>query len=154
MSCIKLSTSAIISPATFDTRLRRLGERDDVISQIGSDAYKFSCNTKILKIQNEIEAEKNSTNDLDKLESLYEKLQKKPEVYIYSIWNPVSFKTQFPSLYVNISKTFSAKLKSLHKFKSQKFQAIYPLMTIIFFRAFRDGIKMRKKFGEHFFRVK
>jgi LmbE family N-acetylglucosaminyl deacetylase len=86
--------------------------------------------------------------------NLCEKLEKKPEVYIYSIWNPVSFKTQFPSLYINISKTFSAKLRSLHRFKSQKFQAIYPLMTIIFFRAFRDGIKMRKRFGEHFFRVK
>ncbi|MBS3169823.1 PIG-L family deacetylase [Candidatus Woesearchaeota archaeon] len=85
---------------------------------------------------------------------LWQKLRQKPELYIYSVWNPVSFKTSYPSFYVNISKTFGAKLSALKTFRSQKFHAIYPLFTLILFRAMRDGLKLRKMFGEHFYRIK
>lgn len=84
---------------------------------------------------------------------VYRELKEKPEVYIYSIWNPVSFKTHYPSLYVDVSKTFSTKLKALWKFKSQKIHILYPLV-ILMYKAVKDGFKMRKKFGEHFFRIK
>jgi len=80
------------------------------------------------------------------------RLQNKPEVYIYSVWNPVSFKTQYPSLYVNISSHFKTKLQALKSFRSQKFHIIYPSL-MLFYRALKDGLKMRKKFGEHFFRI-
>ena len=84
---------------------------------------------------------------------LYEKLEHKPEVYIYSVWNPVSFKTQYPSFYVDISKTFFTKLKALKKFHSQKVHVAYPLILLIY-RSIKDGFKIRKRFGEHFFRIK
>jgi N-acetylglucosamine malate deacetylase 1 len=84
---------------------------------------------------------------------LVKKLKDKPELYIYSIWNPVSFKTQFPMFYVDISKHFRSKLNSLNKFPSQKYNAIYPLIGFIWFRALRDGFRMRKKFGESFYRI-
>lgn len=83
-----------------------------------------------------------------------EKLEEKPELYIYSVWNPVSFKTQYPSFYVDISKTFGEKLSALKTFRSQKFHAVYPLFIPVLFRAIKDGFKLRKLFGEHFFRVK
>ncbi|MBI2103229.1 PIG-L family deacetylase [Candidatus Woesearchaeota archaeon] len=85
---------------------------------------------------------------------LWQKVKQKPELYIYSVWNPVSFKTRYPSFYVNISKTFSAKLNALKTFRSQKFNAIYPLFTLILFRAIKDGFKLRTLFGEHFYRIK
>ena len=84
---------------------------------------------------------------------VYQELKEKPEVYMYSIWNPVSFKTHYPSLYVDVSKTFSTKLKALWKFKSQKIHFLYPL-ALLMYKAVKDGFKMRKKFGEHFFRIK
>ena len=84
---------------------------------------------------------------------VYQELKEKPEVYMYSIWNPVSFKTNYPSLYVDVSKTFSTKLKALWKFKSQKIHIFYPL-ALLLYKAVKDGFKMRKKFGEHFFRIK
>ena len=80
-------------------------------------------------------------------------IKKKPEVYIYSVWNPVEFNTRFPALYIDISKTFSSKIKSLKQFPSQKFHAIYPLMFIVFFRAIKNGIKIRKMFAEKFYRI-
>lgn len=85
---------------------------------------------------------------------LYEKLKFKPEIYVYSIWNPVQLKTQWPALYFNISKTFSKKLKALKQFPSQRLNAIYPLSILIFFRAIKNGLKIRKTFAEKFYRIK
>jgi len=84
---------------------------------------------------------------------IFDELQQKPELYMYSIWNPVSFKTHYPSLYVDVSKTFSLKLKALWKFKSQKVHVLYPFI-ILMYKTIKDGIKMRRRFGEHFFRIK
>lgn len=78
----------------------------------------------------------------------------KPEVYIYSIWNPVSFKTTYPVLYEDITGTFSLKLKALKSFPSQRFQAIYPLMLMVFYRAIKNGLKIKKRFAEKFYRIK
>ncbi|MDP3698162.1 MAG: PIG-L deacetylase family protein [Nanoarchaeota archaeon] len=84
---------------------------------------------------------------------VFEKLSHQPELYMYSIWNPVSFKTHYPSLYVDISKTFSLKLKALWKFRSQKVHVSYPFILLMY-KAIKDGFKMRARFGEHFFRIK
>ena len=87
---------------------------------------------------------------------IYEQItyRPKPEIYIYSIWNPISFKTNLPSLYVDITKSFGKKMKALQKFPSQKIYAIYPLMTLILFRAFKNGFKIRKRFAEMFYKIK
>lgn len=76
-----------------------------------------------------------------------------PEVYIYSVWNPVSFNTTYPSLYVDITKTLSEKINALKAFRSQKVQIVYPFFLLLF-RAIKEGIKIRKLFGEKFFRVR
>jgi len=78
--------------------------------------------------------------------------ESKPEIYTYSVWNPVSFKTTYPALYVDISKTFGRKLKSLKTFRSQKIHIIYPFLLLLL-RAIKEGFRIRKKFGEKFFRI-
>lgn len=85
--------------------------------------------------------------------NLWEKLPAKPEVYIYSVWNPVSFQTKYPALYVPITATFAAKLQALKSFRSQKLHIAYPFLLLLF-RAFKEGIKIKSRFGEKFFRVK
>lgn len=86
---------------------------------------------------------------------LWENLpQPRPEVYVYSIWNPLSFKTGYPVLYEDITATFSQKLKALKLFRSQRFQAVYPLLFLVFYRAIKNGLKIKKRFAEKFYRVK
>jgi len=86
---------------------------------------------------------------------LYERLSVKPEIYIYSVWNPISLKTQYPMLYVDITKSYKEKIKSLNEFPSQRYNAIYPLSILILFRAVRDGFRIKgAKFGESFYRIK
>lgn len=86
---------------------------------------------------------------------LWNKLPKSnlPEIYTYSIWNPVSFQNDHPSLYVNTARFFGRKLKALQTFRSQKYYIIYPVI-LLFFRSFLDGIKAHSLSGERFFRVK
>ena len=86
-------------------------------------------------------------------EAILNKVKKSPEVYIFSVWNPVSFKTQYPSLYVNISKTFKLKVKAMKTFQSQKVHVAYPFFLLMY-RSVRDGLKIRKRFAEQFFRIK
>ncbi len=85
--------------------------------------------------------------------NLYPKLSWKPELYTYSIWNPVSFKTNYPSLYINIKDTFSLKWKSIRTFKSQQFHILYPLI-VVFWNAIKDGIHIKSRFAERFFRIR
>ncbi len=84
---------------------------------------------------------------------LYDHLKPKPEVYSYSIWNPVSLKTQFPALYVDVSATFAIKLKALKKFPSQRLHLAYPVFLLMY-RAIKDGLKAGGQLGEHFFRIR
>ncbi len=84
---------------------------------------------------------------------LYVKSAQKPEVYMYSVWNPVSFRTRYPAFYIDITDTFSTKLKALRMFHSQKIHIIYPFILLLY-KAVKDGLRIRKRFGEHFFRIR
>ncbi len=83
----------------------------------------------------------------------YEKIVHKPEVYIYSVWNPISLKTQYPVLYMNITKMFSTKMAALKTFRSQKIHVAYPVILLIL-RSIMTGLKLRTLFGEKFFKIK
>lgn len=87
--------------------------------------------------------------------AVWEKLPRpKPEVYIYPVWSPMSLKNQHPTLYEDISKTFSLKMKALNTFHSQKTRAIYQLTLPILYRAIMNGLKIKKRFAEKFYRIK
>ncbi|MBU1112028.1 MAG: PIG-L deacetylase family protein [Nanoarchaeota archaeon] len=86
---------------------------------------------------------------------IYEELEDnlKPEVYVYSVWNPVEFKTKAPALIIDITETFKKKIEAFRKFKSQKVHTAYPIF-IATYRAIKDGFRIRKRFAEKFFRIK
>lgn len=83
----------------------------------------------------------------------YEIMPQKPDIYIYSVWNPISLKTHYPALYINIFKTFSTKLRALNTFHSQKVHVAYPLVLLVL-RSLVAGLKLGTLFGEKFFKVR
>lgn len=85
--------------------------------------------------------------------SIIEETKSKAELYVYPIWNPVSFRTTYPSLYVNIDSTFWPKLNALRTFHSQKIHIIYPFFLLLF-RAVREGFHVHTRFAEKFFRLR
>ncbi len=76
-----------------------------------------------------------------------------PELYVYPVWNALTFKTSNPSLYIDIKETFWFKLRALRAFSSQQIHIIYPVFLLLF-RAFREGLRIHSRFAEKFFRLK
>ena len=129
------------------------------------DAKKTKLKAKLKKIIEKINPEKifthssedphpdhQAVNDIT-LE-LYDSLKSKPQILSYSVWNPVEFKTRHPALIISIKTTFKLKMVALHKFPSQRFNAIYPLMFFIWFRAIRDGWIIKSRFAEKFYLIR
>lgn len=80
-------------------------------------------------------------------------LETHPELYVYPVWNALSFKTSNPALYIDIKETFWPKLRALRAFQSQQVHIIYPVFLLLF-RAFREGLRIHSRFAEKFFRIK
>ena len=134
--------------------------------KIKEDYEKTNAEKKLLKLMEKEQPTKIFTHSIEDphpdhktvhriTKELYDKvnLKKKPEVYVYSVWNPVSFKTRWPALYVGITKYFGKKIQALNTFKSQKIHVAYPFFLLLF-KGFKEGIKIRSLFGEKFFRIK
>lgn len=84
---------------------------------------------------------------------LLAKMDSPPPVYSYSVWNPVSRKTSYPCLFVDISHTFAQKKVALHCFPSQ-WISVYTLIGGIYFKALSQGLRIGVKYGEKFFKIK
>lgn len=86
---------------------------------------------------------------------LIKNLDYQPEVYLFSVWNPLTLKkSHFPKMYVDISETFGKKLQALKCFKSQRWNAVYPLFATIVVRAIKNGLRNHSKFAEKFYKLK
>ena len=85
---------------------------------------------------------------------LYDKLHKRKQlssdIYAFDIWRLFQTKKRVnPKLVVDISHTFSDKLKAINYFKSQKV-AIIMLRWSIYLKAFIAGLKHNVRFAEVF----
>ncbi len=76
-----------------------------------------------------------------------------PEVYIYSVWNPVSLRTIHPSLYVKTAGHFWTKMRALAAFRSQKLHIAYPVLLVLL-KSIIDGFKMKSSSAERFYRIR
>ncbi len=75
------------------------------------------------------------------------------EVFSYHIWNPFAFRANKAQLYVDVSETHSTKLRAIKAFRSQRWNAVYPLMPIIFLRAWLGGRKIGVRYAEKFYLI-
>lgn len=87
-------------------------------------------------------------------DEIYSNKKLKPEVYSFGIWRFFRWKKRnSPKLVVDISKTFSKKLKALRIFKSQQLT----MMSIgwsVYTRAFINGFKNQVQFAEVFNKIR
>ena len=79
--------------------------------------------------------------------------RKKPDVYCFDIWSPLTLKKRTnPKLFVDITDFFNLKIKALKCFRSQGL-AMFSLYWSVFVRAFLSGSQIRKRFAEVFYKV-
>jgi LmbE family N-acetylglucosaminyl deacetylase len=85
----------------------------------------------------------------------WENSKHKPAVYTYDIWNPWNYKGRTaPRMIVDISEQFDKKISALHCFRSQRVQALIPLMWLVYVRAIFHGFLHGVRYAEIFRRVR
>lgn len=78
----------------------------------------------------------------------------KTDIYTFGVWRFINFKERnLPRLLVDISDTFSIKIKALHPFKSQR-MALFFLTWTVYVKAFFYGLKNKTRFAELFAKIR
>jgi len=76
------------------------------------------------------------------------------EVFSFNIWNPLILRrSRAPKMYVDITHTFSKKIKALRVFKSQK-RVVLLMFGGLLFGAMMKGIRNGTRFAEGFVKIK
>jgi LmbE family N-acetylglucosaminyl deacetylase len=89
----------------------------------------------------------------DTVTKVLKKIKYEGDVFIFDIWNFITLRRRNrPKMIVDISDTFKTKVKALKCFKSQSF-VIAELKPLIYIRAIRNGITVKAKFGEKFYKI-
>lgn len=91
---------------------------------------------------------------MELLEKLEQQKKFSCDVYAFDIWRVFQTKKRKnPKLVVDISETFSTKLKAIEYFKSQKV-AIIILKWSVYVKAFFLGLRHNVRFAEEFVKIK
>ena len=78
----------------------------------------------------------------------------KPEIYLFSIWNPISpRRNNTPKMYVDISKTHAKKMAALSHFRSQ-WAALALLIGSIIAKEVKNGLHIGSLCAERFYKHK
>ena len=78
----------------------------------------------------------------------------KGDVYSFDVWNPVKIvERNIPKIYVDISKTFSKKIRALRCFESQ-WMSMVSLLWSVYYRAIKNGIHAHCMFAEVFYKIR
>ena len=76
------------------------------------------------------------------------------EVYTFDVWTPIKIKDRNrPKLIIDITKTFSTKLRALKCFESQ-WMAMITLLWSVYLKAIKNGLFNGYLFAEKFYKVK
>ncbi len=85
---------------------------------------------------------------------IVDKMKFKGDVYIFDVWNLLRLKKRdMPKMYVDISDTFSTKLKALNCFESQ-WMAMLMLKWSVYVKAIRHGLNLGVRFAERFYKIR
>lgn len=87
------------------------------------------------------------------LETL-DKMRYKCDVYTFDIWNLFNIKKRHhPKIVIDISSTFSIKIKALKMFESQKV-ALTTLLWSVYLKAWLSGLLNKMKYAEVFYKIR
>jgi LmbE family N-acetylglucosaminyl deacetylase len=139
-----------------------LGLRDGMLLQDARTRKTESIIEKLIKRYNPVRIFTHSHDDFifpdhkavnDTVTKVLRKIRYKGDVFIFDIWNFITPRRRNrPKMIVDISDTFKTKMKALKCFKSQSF-VIAELKPLIYMRAIRNGIAIKAKFGERFYKI-
>jgi len=137
------------------TEGRFLKEFDSHIMQKRLATYLMKFKPDIIFTHSKDEFHQDHKNVNKIVRKAYKRLDLKCELFSFDVWNLINFKSGIRmKLIVDVSDTFSDKIRALNMFKSQKLQAILPLTWNLYVKAFMNGFRHDMKFAEVFYKVK
>ena len=87
---------------------------------------------------------------------LLDNINYKGDLYSFNVWNYfINFRRRDrPKLVVDITDTFKTKVEAFRKHKSQRINAILPLMWNVYLQAILNGFNNHVKYAEVFFKIR
>jgi LmbE family N-acetylglucosaminyl deacetylase len=132
----------------MDGRLQEFSEDEGIISQTKDIIKKYNP-AKIFTLTSiDPHPDHRAVNKIT-INSMKE-VKYKGEVYGYEVWNVV--KLSEPVVYEDITKFMKKKIQLMREFKSQWIY-VYTLILPTYFRAIKNGKKIKVKYAERFFRL-
>lgn len=88
------------------------------------------------------------------VQDLAEKKIYRGPVYCFDVWTPVNISSRhLPRVVIDISGTFSKKIKALRCFKSQ-WMTMISLMWSVYWKAIKNGRQNKMKYAEVFYKLR
>jgi len=88
------------------------------------------------------------------LMALHAKMRLKAEMFTFDVWNLFNLKKRHnPKLMIDITPVFKKKLDAISVFKSQRV-AVTVLLWSVYWRAAYWGLRMGKRYGEVYYKVR
>ena len=85
---------------------------------------------------------------------LAERIKYRGSIYLFGVWTPVRIKNRdLPQLVVDITDTFSRKIKAIKANRSQQI-TIISLLWNVYLRAILNGLSKNCKYAEIFYKLK
>ena len=84
---------------------------------------------------------------------LCDEIHFKGDILSFDVWNPVKIHRNSPKVYIDITLTFSRKMKALKCFRSQLLSML-ALEWSMYVKAIRNGFRSNTRFAELFYKVR
>jgi len=88
------------------------------------------------------------------VKKLTDKIKYKGDIYLFGVWTPVRIKNRnLPALVVDVTDTFSTKIKAIKAHESQQ-MTIISLLWNVYLKAIMNGISKNCKYAEVFYKLR
>jgi len=88
------------------------------------------------------------------VKQLTDEIKYKGDIYLFGVWSPVRIKNRnLPKMVVDVTKTFSKKIKAIKAHKSQQV-TIFTLLWNVYFKAILNGYSNNCRYAEVFYKLK
>ncbi|MGM5485185.1 MAG: PIG-L deacetylase family protein [Nanobdellota archaeon] len=158
---------------TIKTRIKEakesdsfLGVKDQYFLALNEGKLQQECShDKIIDIMNKVKPDKIFFHNMDDphpdhravyniMTKVMDEAGYKGEAYMFDVWTLMNFrKRNSPKMVVDITETFSKKIKAFRMHKSQK-AALFSLLWTVYAKAFLNGLNNGYKYAEVFFKLR
>jgi len=132
----------------IDRRLQEFSDDEGIINQTKDVIKKYNPAKVFTLTSVDPHPDHRATNKITM--TALKEMKYNGEIYGYEVWNII--KLDEPIVYENITPYMKKKMQLIKEFTSQWF-SVYSLLIPTWFRAIKNGRKIKVKYAERFFKI-